>query len=107
MKVKWHHSATLAGNPNGRTHYDIGADDCSNVAIVYPSEDGDADTLRKARLIALAPATAAERDRLRALNAELLVALKNILGVMMGGWPERVAVAQAVIRKAEGEETKC
>ena len=55
MKVKWHHSATLAGNPTGRTHYDIGGDDCSNVALVYPSEDGDEDTLRKARLIANAP----------------------------------------------------
>ena len=39
--TKWHHSASLAGNPNGRTHYDIGGDDGANVAYVYPSEDGD------------------------------------------------------------------
>ena len=54
MEVKWHHASTLAGNPTGRTHYDIGGDDNSNVALVYPSEDGDADTLRKAHLIAAA-----------------------------------------------------
>ena len=53
--TKWHHASTLAGNPNGRTHYDIGGDDNSNVALVYPSEDGDEDTLKKARLIAAAP----------------------------------------------------
>ena len=53
--TKWHHAATLAGNPDGRIHYDIGGDDNSNVALVYPSEDGDEDTLRKARLIANAP----------------------------------------------------
>ena len=50
--TKWHHAPTLAGNPAGPIHFDIGGDDCSNVALVYPSEDGDADTLRKARLIA-------------------------------------------------------
>ena len=55
MAVKWHHASTSAGNPTGRTHYDIGGDDNSNVALVYPSEDGDEDTLRKARLIAVAP----------------------------------------------------
>ena len=55
MAVKWHYASTLAGNPTGRTHYDIGGDDNSNVAIVYPSEDGEWDTLRKAILIAAAP----------------------------------------------------
>ena len=53
--TKWHHAATLAGNPDGRTHYDIGGDDNSNIALVYPSEDGDENTRRKARLIASAP----------------------------------------------------
>ena len=61
MTVKWHCAPTLAGNPNGRRHYDIGGDDGSNVALVYPSEDGDEDTLRKARLIADAP----ERPHIR------------------------------------------
>ena len=55
MTTKWHYSATLAGNQNGPTHYDIGGDDNSNVAIVYPSEDGHEDTLRKARVIAASP----------------------------------------------------
>ena len=53
--TKWHHASTLAGNPACRIHYDIGGDDNSNVALVYPSEDGDADTLRKARLISASP----------------------------------------------------
>ena len=52
MKVKWHHLSTR----DARTHYDIlGDDSCSSVALVYPSEDGDEDTLRKARLIAASP----------------------------------------------------
>ena len=54
-----------------------------------------------ARLHAAAPETAAERDRLKESNFELVVALKLVLDVM-SGWPERVAVAQAAIRKAEG-----
>ena len=53
--TEWHHASTLAGNPAGCTHYDIGGDDNSNICLVYPSEDGDGDTLRKARLIAVAP----------------------------------------------------
>lgn len=53
--AQWHHASTLAGNPTGRTHYDIGGDDNSNIALVYPSEDGDEDTLKKARLIAASP----------------------------------------------------
>ena len=51
----WHHSPTQYGDIHGRTHYDIGGDDNSNVALVYPSEDGHMDTVRKARLIAAAP----------------------------------------------------
>ena len=58
---RWHYAPTLAGNPRGRMHYDIGGDDGSNVALVYPSEDGIKDTLRKARLIAAAPETAMVR----------------------------------------------
>ena len=51
----WHHSPTLNGDIHGRNHYDIEGDDNSNVALVYPSEDGDEDTIRKARLITAAP----------------------------------------------------
>ena len=50
--TKWHNAPTLAGNPTGPIHFDIGGDDCSNVALVYPSEDGHMDTVRRARLIA-------------------------------------------------------
>ena len=74
--TKWHHASTLAGNPNGRIHYDIGGDDNSNVCLVYPSEDGDADTLHKAQLIADAPKTAVERDKLKESNAYLVAALQ-------------------------------
>ena len=62
MTTKWHHAPTRAGKPMGRVHYDIGGDDCSNVALVYPSEDGDEDTLRKARLIAAAPRSAGSSE---------------------------------------------
>ena len=43
--MKWHKQPTLAGNPQGRRHYDIGGDDGSNIALVYPSEeDHDGET---------------------------------------------------------------
>ena len=103
--TKWHYSATLAGNHTGRTHYDIGADDNSNIGIVYPSEDGDEDTLRKARLIALAPATAAERDRLRELNSDLLEAAKlaEEYFEVIGYQPtNKLKIITDAIRKAEG-----
>ena len=107
--TKWHHSPTLAGNPNGRTHYDIGGDDCSNVCLVYPSEDGDADTLRKASLIAAAPETAAERDRLKESNACLLEAAKIAEAYLkqIGYKPvEHLKIIIDAIRKAEAKETK-
>ena len=92
MTVKWHYASTLAGNPDGlfRTYYDIGGDDNSNVALVYPSEDGDEDTLRKARLIAASP--------------DLLAALKRMI-FDWDGEPEDIAEAQDAIAKAEGEPT--
>ena len=103
---KWHHSATLAGNQNGRTHYDIGGDDNSNVALVFPSEYGDEDTLRNARQIAAAPETAAERDRLKELNGELLDALKGALSQIdydeFNCDSADYRYAKEVIAKAEG-----
>ena len=54
-RVKWYYSGTQAGNPAGRRHYDISGGDGSNVALVYPSEDGDEPTLKKAGLIAASP----------------------------------------------------
>jgi hypothetical protein len=68
-----------------------------------------------ARLIAAAPETAAERDQLRALNADLLAALRGITSrhVEMvnsgdcGHWnPEaepHVIAARAAIARAEGK----
>lgn len=47
----WHISPTHGGQA-----YDIGADDGSNIALVYgPKDGGPADFLRVARLIAAAP----------------------------------------------------
>ena len=90
MTVKWHCAATLAGNPNGRRHYDIGGDDNSNVTLVYPSEDGDEDTLKRARLIAAAP--------------DLLAALREILMIaeMTDKAPNCERIARQAIAKAEG-----
>ena len=52
MSARWFASPTLAGKPGGPTHYDIGADDNENIALVYPAEDGPAETVRRARRIA-------------------------------------------------------
>ena len=52
---RWHLAPTMAGKPAGRVHYDIGDADGASIAQVLPSDDGDLDTLKKARLIAAAP----------------------------------------------------
>ena len=109
MTDKWHYASTLAGNPNGRTHYDIGGDDCSNVAIVYPSEDGDEDTLRKARLIAAAPdLLAALKNVKRILESRAFRAVEDsarIHGVEYQGEGFTQPDMDNAIRKAEGEPT--
>ena len=69
------------------------------VAKVFTSE-------ADARLIAAAPETAAERDRLKEVNAELLEALKTFPGftddaTVGDDWLEK---ALAAIAKAEGRE---
>jgi hypothetical protein len=59
-----------------------------------------------ARLIAAAPETAAERDRLKEVNAELLAALKAMLNVRGCGTALDCSVcnsARAAIAKAEGK----
>lgn len=68
------------------------------------------DTAERARLIAAAPETAAERDRLREINAEMLEVLEALLeeADQMGGSVRRVTRyevdrARAAIRKARGE----
>ena len=69
-------------------------------------------TLANARLIAAAPETAAERDRLKEVNAELLAALKlfrtKVYNAALGSgmdheWAtEACSLADAAIAKAEG-----
>lgn len=53
-------------------HYDIGADDNENIALVYPAEDGDDVTVERARLFADARET---RDKLD----DLVRAVQNLL----------------------------
>ena len=72
MTARWHISPTLAGKPGGRTHYDIGADDNENIALVYPAEDGDDVTVERARLFANARET---RDKFD----DLVRAVQNLL----------------------------
>jgi hypothetical protein len=59
-----------------------------------------------ARLIAAAPETAAERDRLRVENAELLEALKDVMERLVDRHEadESAVKARAVIAKATGGE---
>ena len=66
----WHKAPTLAGNPQGRRHFDIGSDDGENIALVYPSETSAAETTARANLFV------ASRELLAALK-ESTVALIN------------------------------
>lgn len=61
---KWHYSPTQAGRIGGPWHYDIGADDNENIALVYPAEDGPEVTAERAKLICEARETKRQRDRL-------------------------------------------
>lgn len=72
--------------------------------------NNEAERKANAALIAAAPETAAERDRLRQVNAELLVALKGIIrqiGPFMGQgrMDSEIAVARAALAKAEGVQS--
>jgi hypothetical protein len=70
------------------------------------------DLKRNARLIAAAPETAAERDRLREVNAELLAALKKLcadcngdnLGTVKAPRWAVLCAAETAIAKATGGE---
>ena len=75
---KWHISPTKNGKQSGRTHYDIGAADNENIALVYPAEDGDDVTVDRARLFANARETKRQRDM-------LLTALREV--VELSGLP--------------------
>ncbi len=60
-----------------RTFYIHGSEDKYIIAEAH-RDYADPQRESNARLIAAAPETAAERDRLKAINAELLTALKNL-----------------------------
>jgi hypothetical protein len=85
-------------------------DTASNVIIVY---EGQLQFKSDGPLIAAAPETAAERDRLKALNAELLEVLKRfrtkvynaaIANGMDDEWAtEACSLADAAIAKASGD----
>jgi len=67
-----------------------------------------AGNVENARLIAAAPETAAERDRLKAQNAELLEALEDVIrwndiSLLDHEWPAIVDGARKAILKAKGE----
>lgn len=71
-----------------------------------PRWDGWRNEIADAELIAAAPETAAERDRLKAINAALLAALEETLYAHAGCdyngcWCDQ---ARAAIRRARGEE---
>ena len=65
------------------------------VAGFEPTEEDERQA--NARLIAAAPETAAERDRLKAINAELLGQLEEAVRVDAGDpmWPRRASAAIA------------
>ena len=75
---------------------------CGGSVLTYEERKANA------RLIGVAPETAAERDRLRETNSNLLAALKNILRIIGGSrdpasWFTYAEVAEVfdAIRKAE------
>lgn len=83
-------------------HYEV-----AHIARRYTNgERNEAIEVENARLIAAAPETAAERDRLKEINAELLAALEKIAEVCNGydleaGWACKTA--RAAIAKATGQ----
>jgi hypothetical protein len=83
--------------------------DCEKIATVHckAGEMGQKEALANAALIAAAPETAAERDHLKEVNAELLQALETIVKITDGSqpidYPGALMVARAAIAKAKGE----
>lgn len=86
-----------------------------HVADVYGISDGEKTyghgfAEANARLIAAAPETAAERDRLREVNAELVAALESALKSLEIDGPDSAAAvlrtdARAAIAKAKGVQS--
>lgn len=83
----------------------------SRVVALVPAaelEGGEDERRANARLIAAAPETAAERDRLREVNAELLAAIKGLLKAVKNASVYEdgaldVIHAADIIAKAEGK----
>ena len=74
--------------------------------IIYDDYPGNPDNERKAnaRLIAAAPETAAERDRLKEINSDLLAALERIEQQLDYGQTEAAhKTALSALAKARGE----
>lgn len=102
----WH--ATLGQTtPLGEIwHVDREGETMGFIATLW-SEAGASEA--NARLVAAAPETAAERDRLREVNAEMLKALKYWAPLIAGHFEgtsdemdERVDALRAAIARAEG-----
>lgn len=76
-------------------------------AVISAWRAPDPQSLADARLIAAAPETAAERDRLKAVNAELLAALQAMTEELAAlaesgyAYPHLIARARAAIAKAQ------
>ena len=112
----WHKAPTLAGNPQGRMNYDIGADDGENIALVYPSETSAAETSARANLfVASRELLAALKQSTRMLVEQRDVVVDSTTNPMrefdsafdkesVFDLDAQIAMNQAAIRKAEGED---
>ena len=98
---------------SNRLYYVLAPDKRAIVRILSTSSRSAVEQMANVRLIAAAPETAAERDRLKAINAELVAALERLIAVEGGAWNiERYArekaeanqTARDALAKARGEK---
>ena len=117
---QWHKAPTLAGDPQGRQHYDIAADDGENIALVYPSEDSAAETTARANLFVASRELLTElRESTRMLieqRKETIDSETNSMGEFDSEFDKELVMEQlielnsqidknqAAIRKAEGKD---
>jgi hypothetical protein len=83
----------------------FGVVDGRKCTLAHMVESEGVNEVKVANLFAAAPETAAERDRLKEINAELLEALKAMTdkyGGMYDEWQEADIKARAAIARAEG-----
>ena len=100
-------NGTPVTGPCGVTIAWCGANAVYGAAEPYRIDRYEAEA--NARLIAAAPETAAEQDKLREINADMLAALKAVRKFMIPGmnWTDKIGQglkdhADAAIAKAEG-----